>query len=326
VLISSTPAIAFEHVTKRFKAAAHPAVDDVSLEVPHGNLVVLLGPSGCGKTTLLKMVNRLHERDSGRILLGGRDVRSFEINDLRRGIGYAIQSVGLFPHMTVARNIATVPEILRWPTGRIEQRVDSLLELVGLPPTEYRSRYPEQLSGGQQQRVGIARAMAADPDVLLMDEPFAAVDSITRRRLQDALLSIQRRVRKAILFVTHDVDEAIRLGDGIAVMREGKVVQYDTPLNILSNPADDFVASLLGAGDVLRRLSLLSVRSVMHPAPTISPDREGSVLAPDASLREALSLLLSAGDEQLLVRGASGAIEGIIDLAAIKGAVSVRNG
>src|SRR5687768_14416832 len=172
--MSSTPAIAFEHVTKRFPTATHPAVDDVSLEVPQGNLVVLLGPSGCGKTTLLKMVNRLYEHDSGRVLVGGKDVRSFGINDLRRGIGYAIQSVGLFPHMTVARNIATVPEILRWPADRIEQRVDSLLELVGLPPREYRGRYPEQLSGGQQQRVGLARAMAADPAVLLMDEPFAA--------------------------------------------------------------------------------------------------------------------------------------------------------
>jgi osmoprotectant transport system ATP-binding protein len=324
--MTSAPAIAFEHVTKRFPAATHPAVDDVSLEVPQGAFVVLLGPSGCGKTTLLKMVNRLYEHDSGRILVGGKDVRSFEINELRRGIGYAIQSVGLFPHMTVARNIATVPEILGWSKDLIEHRVDSLLELVGLPPTEYGSRYPEQLSGGQQQRVGIARALAADPAVLLMDEPFAAVDSITRRRLQDEMLGIQRRVRKAVLFVTHDVDEALRVGDRIAVMRDGKVLQYDTPLTILSSPADDFVASLLGAGDVLRRLSLLSVWSVMRLAPDNSPPLEGSVLEPDASLREALGLLLSTRQERLGVRGPAGAIEGTIDLDAIKGAVNTGNG
>ncbi|MDQ3706239.1 MAG: ABC transporter ATP-binding protein [Chloroflexota bacterium] len=316
-----TGAITFEHVTKRYPAATQPAVDDVSLEVPHGSLVVLLGPSGCGKTTLLKMVNRLQEHDLGRVLVDGKDVRSFQVNDLRRGIGYTIQSVGLFPHMTVARNIATVPEMLRWDKPRIEERIDSLLELVGLDPGEYRHRYPEQLSGGQQQRVGLARALAADPAILLMDEPFAAIDSITRRRLQDELLDIQARLRKTVLFVTHDVEEAIRLGDRIAVMRLGRVVQYDTPLNILSKPADEFVASLVGAGDVLRRLSLLSVRSAMCPPAGRSPADRGAVLDANSTLREALGLLLSTGAEWLSVRGPSGEEEGIIDLSSIKSAV-----
>src|SRR5207249_3890471 len=224
-----SPAIVFEHVSKRFPAATHPAVDDVSLQVERGSLVVLLGPSGCGKTTLLKMVNRLYEHDSGRILVEGREARSFKVTELRRRIGYVIQSTGLFPHMTVARNIATVPQMLGWDKARIDRRVDELLELVGLPAREYRSRYPIQLSGGQQQRVGLARAMAADPSIMLMDEPFAAIDNITRRRLQDELLGIQRKVRKTILFVTHDVEEALRLADEIAVMREGRVLQYDTP-------------------------------------------------------------------------------------------------
>src|SRR5437868_9045009 len=257
------PAIVFEHVTRRFPGSVRAAVDEVTLEVPHGHLVVLLGPSGCGKTTLLKMVNRLYEHDSGRILIEGREARSFKVTELRRRIGYVIQSTGLFPHMTVAENVAVVPQMLGWSKARIESRIDELLDLIGLSPQEYRNRYPAQLSGGQQQRVGLARAMAADPSIMLMDEPFAAIDNITRRRLQDELLRIQRVVRKTILFVTHDIEEAIRLADKIAVMREGHVVQYDTPLNILSAPADSFVAELVGAEDVLRRLSLLGVAQAM---------------------------------------------------------------
>src|SRR5262245_61555891 len=194
-------AIAFEHVTKRFPLASRPAVDNVSLEVPAGHLVVLLGPSGCGKTTMLKMVNRLYEHDEGRILVEGQEVSTFKVTELRRRIGYVIQSTGLFPHMTVAKNIATVPEMLHWDKARINRRVEELLEMVGLAPDEYCGRYPAQLSGGEQQRVGLARAMAADPSIMLMDEPFAAIDNITRRRLQDELLDIQGKVRKTILFV-----------------------------------------------------------------------------------------------------------------------------
>src|SRR4051812_23178656 len=298
---SSAPAIVFEHVTKRFPGATLPAVDDVSLEVEPGSFVVLFGPSGCGKTTLLKMVNRLYEHDSGRVLIEGREARSFKVTELRRRIGYVIQSTGLFPHMTVAKNIATVPEMIGWDKARIRARVDELLVLVGLPPEEYRSRYPLQLSGGQQQRVGLARAMAADPGIMLMDEPFAAIDNITRRRLQDELLDIQSKVRKTILFVTHDVEEAIRLADEIVVMREGKVVQYDTPFNILSAPVDDFVAKLVGAEDVLRRLSLLTVGSVMTLSAKGLPPRDGAVLKPASSLREALGMMLTYDTDSLSV-------------------------
>src|SRR5215203_2075909 len=208
---SGAPAIVFENVSKRFPGATLPAIDNVYLEVEPGSFVVLFGPSGCGKTTLMRMVNRLHEHDSGRVLVEGREARSFKATDLRRRIGYVIQSTGLFPHMTVAENIATVPNLLGWDKARTNSRIDELLELIGLSPEEYRQRYPAQLSGGQQQRVGLARAMAADPSIMLMDEPFAAIDNITRRRLQDELLRIQSLVRKTILFVTHDIEEAIRL-------------------------------------------------------------------------------------------------------------------
>lgn len=316
---STAPAIIFEHVTRRFPNAILPAINDVSLEVPKGSLVVLFGPSGCGKTTLLKMVNRLYEHDSGRVLVEGREIRSFKPTDLRRRIGYVIQSTGLFPHMTVARNIATVPELLHWDRNRINRRIDELLELVGLPPTEYRARYPAQLSGGQQQRVGLARAMAADPVVMLMDEPFAAIDNITRRRLQDELLNIQSKVRKTILFVTHDVEEAIRLADRIAVMRAGKVVQYDTPLHILSRPADQFVADLMGAEDALRRLSLLTVQSAMMPlTETALPLLDSWPTVPaDCSLRDALNLLLKSNADGLMVVGAKGEPVGTVNMQTI---------
>ncbi|HKP51215.1 MAG TPA: ABC transporter ATP-binding protein [Chloroflexia bacterium] len=318
---SSVPAIAFEGVTKQFPSASDPAVDNVSLEVEQGSLVVLLGPSGCGKTTLLKMVNRLYEHDSGRILFEGQEIRSFKATDLRRRIGYVIQSTGLFPHMTVARNIATVPQLLHWDKARIASRIDELLELVGLPAGEYRERYPQQLSGGQQQRVGLARAIAADPHVMLMDEPFAAIDNITRRRLQDELLSIQGKVRKTILFVTHDVEEAIRLADKIAVMERGKVVQYDTPLSILSAPASEFVASLVGAEDVLRRLSLLSVKTAMRPANGEAITPNDATLPSTTTLREALGLLLSSNADRLAIVDADGTPIGMVDIAAIKQAI-----
>jgi osmoprotectant transport system ATP-binding protein len=317
--VVSAPAIVFEHVSKSFPGSTLHAIDDVYLEVEPGSFVVLFGPSGCGKTTLMKMVNRLYEHDSGRVLVEGQEVRSFKVTDLRRRIGYVIQSTGLFPHMTVAQNIAIVPELVGWDKERINKRIDELLELIGLSPREYCDRYPAQLSGGQQQRVGLARAMAADPSIMLMDEPFAAIDNITRRRLQDELIRIQSMVRKTILFVTHDIEEAIRLADKIAVMRLGKVVQYDTPLNILSNPADDFVADLVGSEDVLRRLSLLSVQSVM------SPLTDGAVLDPnapvlpiDATLRDALGIILSADTNILTIAGPDGQPVGTLGLGAIR--------
>jgi osmoprotectant transport system ATP-binding protein len=316
---SAAPAIIFEHVTRTFPGASAPAINDISLEIEAGSLVVLFGPSGCGKTTLLKTVNRLYEHDSGRVLVEGREVRSFKVTDLRRHIGYVIQSTGLFPHMTVAKNIATVPEMLGWDKARIDHRVDDLLELVGLPPSQYCNRYPAQLSGGEQQRVGLARAMAADPSIMLMDEPFAAIDNITRRRLQDELIRIQGKVRKTILFVTHDIDEALRLADKIVVMRQGRVVQYDTPVNVLTHPADDFVADLLGTEDVLRRLSLLSVLAVMQPYVPTGPRPQGSPTLPTtATMREALGLLLSTGTDSLTILDPEGRPQGIVNLEAIR--------
>ncbi len=239
-----------------------PAVDQVTLEASAGELLVLLGPSGCGKTTLLKTVNRLVEPTGGRVLLRDEDVRDVPTTYLRRRIGYAIQATGLFPHMRVAENIAVVPRLLGWPVARVSARVAELLDLVGLP-FEYGARWPKQLSGGEAQRVGIARALAADPGYLLMDEPFGALDAIARGRLQSALVSIQTRLQKTILFVTHDVDEALLLADRIAVMRDGRLVQVARPLALLSQPADAFVADLVGARDTMRRLRLMSVADAL---------------------------------------------------------------
>lgn len=291
--------IEFDHTSKNFPGASRPAVDAVSLDVQEGHLVVLLGPSGCGKTTLMKMVNRLYEPTGGEIRVGGTEIHRLKVTELRRRIGYVIQQVGLFPHLRINKNVGIVPKMLGWDKDRIEKRVDELLDLVGLPPEEYRNRYPGQLSGGQQQRVGLARALAADPSIMLMDEPFAAIDNITRTRLQDELIRIQRTVRKTILFVTHDVEEAIKLADEIVIMRDGKVIQYDSPLHILTHPADEFVARLSGANDVLRRLSLQTVGSIMLPVG--ENYRKYQQVPQDADLREALAQLLSSQQEELTV-------------------------
>ncbi|SDD51464.1 ABC transporter ATP-binding protein [Nocardioides lianchengensis] len=255
--------IALENVTKRYPGQKAAAVDGLTLTIPAGEIVMFVGPSGCGKTTSLKMINRLIEPSSGTIRIGGQDVRQQGENELRRQVGYVIQGGSLFPHMTVAKNIALVPKLLGWDADRIEQRVVDLLDLVGLDPAKYRGRYPRELSGGQQQRVGVARGLAADPPVILMDEPFGAVDPITRQRLQDELLSIQRELRKTIVCVTHDIDEAIKLGDRILILREGaEVAQYDTPENVLAAPADDFVSDFVGSGSTLKQLSLARVSSI----------------------------------------------------------------
>lgn len=309
--------IEFDHVSKEFPGAIRPAVNQVSLDVQEGHLVVLLGPSGCGKTTLMKMVNRLYEPTGGEIRVGGTEIHKLKVTQLRRRIGYVIQQVGLFPHMRISKNIAVVPRMLGWDKERVEKRVDELLELVGLPPAEYRSRYPGQLSGGQQQRVGLARALAADPSIMLMDEPFAAIDNITRTRLQDELVRIQRTVRKTILFVTHDVEEAIKLADEIVIMEEGKVIQYDSPLNILTNPANEFVARLTGAHDVLRRLSLQMVGSIMLPVSAESP-RNLKQVSKDTNLRDALGLLLSSQQEELLVVDENGQPVGRLTLDMVR--------
>ena len=262
--------VAFEHVTKRYPGTDAPAVDDLSLEVPAGEICVLVGPSGCGKTTSMKMVNRLIEPTGGRITIDGRDVMDLPAVELRRGIGYVIQQVGLFPHLTIGANTAVVPNLLRWDRARIRDRTDELLELVGLPPAEYRDRYPAELSGGERQRVGVARALAADPPVMLMDEPFGAVDPIRRERLQNEFLRLQERVRKTIIFVTHDVDEAIKMGDRIAILQRGGILaQYDTPAAILANPASEFVERFVGADRGLKRLSLARVRDLETIDPVI---------------------------------------------------------
>jgi osmoprotectant transport system ATP-binding protein len=312
-------AIVFERVSKDFSGTGRAAVREVSLEVVEGHLVVLLGPSGCGKTTLLKMVNRLYEPTAGRILIGGTEIHALKLTELRRHIGYVIQQVGLFPHMAVGKNIAVVPQMLSWDKKRIRERVDELLELVGLPANEFRSRYPSQLSGGQQQRVGLARALAADPSIMLMDEPFAAIDNITRTRLQDELLRIQQNVRKTILFVTHDVEEALKLADEIVIMKDGEVVQYDTPLNILTHPANEFVVTLTGAKDVLRRLSLQPAATIMRPWDGRStPNPSAPRIGPTTNLREALSLLISSQSEELEVVDEEGSLVGCLSLEAIR--------
>ena len=261
--MSTAERVVFERVTKRYPGTGkgNPgAVEDLSLEVPAGKVCVLVGPSGCGKTTSLKMVNRLIEPTSGRILIGDTDVTRQDVIALRRGIGYVIQQVGLFPHQTVGENVATVPRLLGWDEARRRARAAELLELVGLDPARYVDRYPAALSGGERQRVGVARALAADPPVLLMDEPFGAVDPIVRERLQNELLRLQERLAKTILFVTHDIDEAIKMGDLVAVLQVGgKLAQFGTPDEILAHPASDFVARFVGADRGLKRLALSRV-------------------------------------------------------------------
>ena len=313
-------AVSFQHVSKRYGANGAAAVEDCSLEVEEGQFVVLLGPSGCGKTTLLKMVNRLHEPTSGQITVNGRSIHSQPVTTLRRGIGYVIQQVGLFPHLTVEDNIATVPRLLGWPKERIDRRTDELLEMVNLAPAEYRRRRPRQLSGGQQQRVGIARAMAADPAILLMDEPFGAIDAITRTHLQDELLRIQGQVRKTVLFVTHDVEEALRLADVLVIMRSGRIVQAAPSREIVSHPADDFVAELVGADDVLRQLSLIPVAERMTPLDGASGATRYT-LDRDSNLRQALAILLQAGGEAVTITH-QGRPVGRITIDDLRGAVS----
>jgi len=264
--------VVFEHVTKRYDTseAGPGAVNDLSMTIPAGSICVFVGPSGCGKTTSLKMVNRLIEPTAGRILIDGRDIQQEDPIELRRRIGYVIQQVGLFPHQSIGENVSVVPKLLGWDAKRRRARSDELLALVGLDPARYRDRYPSQLSGGERQRVGVARALAVDPPVMLMDEPFGAVDPIVRERLQDELLRLQEQLARTILFVTHDIDEAIRLGDLVAVFRTGGILaQFDTPDAILGAPASDFVARFVGADRGLKRLSLSQVAD-LDPRPAVT--------------------------------------------------------
>jgi osmoprotectant transport system ATP-binding protein len=335
---SQAATVAFREVAKTYPGAPEPAIRELSFEVGAGEVCVLVGPSGCGKTTALRLVNRMVEMTGGDIVLDGRSVRDRPPAQLRRHIGYAIQQIGLFPHRTIADNIATVPLLLGWDRERIGARVDELIELIGLDPEQVRDRYPAQLSGGQRQRIGVARALAADPPLLLMDEPFGAVDPINRERLQGELLRLQARLRKTIVFVTHDIDEAIRLGDRIAILRQGGVLaQYAPPAELLMAPADDFVRDFVGADRALKRLALLraadaDLRPVDDGLPyalvrdeagrPVAWQRDGERLPVltidrDESLRDALSALLAGAVSYGAVLDDDGRVRGVLAIDAI---------
>jgi osmoprotectant transport system ATP-binding protein len=349
----------FRHVTKRYPGAENPAISDLSLEVPAGEICVLVGPSGCGKTTAMRLVNRMIDITDGDILLDGQSVRSRNPAELRRHIGYVIQQIGLFPHVSIGDNIATVPRLLGWDRKRVEARIDELLELISLP-AETKERYPAELSGGQRQRVGVARALAADPPLMLMDEPFGAIDPITRERLQNEFLRLQAEIRKTIVFVTHDIDEAIKMGDRIAIMREGGfLAQYDTPERILAEPADEFVARFVGLDRGLKRLALSRLHDLSlepadcvpdassarghadqrrvvfvddenHPVGRLASDGEpepvGPVGRPDTSLRDALSMIMSDNSRPLVVVDGGGAVAGLAPIELIAAALGQASG
>ena len=304
-------------LTKVFPGQRDPAVRDLTLEIASGQTCVLIGPSGCGKTTTMRMINRLIEPTSGTIEVDGQDVSRLDAVALRRRIGYVIQQIGLFPHMTIAENVATVPRLLGWPAPRTRARVEEMLALVGLEPATYGGRYPRELSGGERQRVGVARALAGDPPVMLMDEPFGAVDPITRTRLQNEFLNILRELHKTIVFVTHDIDEAIRMGDRIAILRDGRLVQEGAPAYILTHPADAFVEEFVGADRALKRLGLLSVREAMTPIGTGEVGGDGARISADANARDALSLMMATGATALAVQ-ADGHVIGRVTLARIQ--------
>jgi osmoprotectant transport system ATP-binding protein len=317
---ASMTKIAFRDVTKAYPGVRRPVVDGVTLDVPEGVICMLLGTSGAGKTTLLRMVNRLVEPSSGAITIDGRSILDEDPIALRRRIGYVIQQAGLFPHMTAAENVRVTGEVAGLPKAEMARRGDELLAFVGLDPADYGPRYPRQLSGGEQQRVGLARALATDPGILLMDEPFGALDAITRRRMQDELLRIQRGVQKTILFVTHDVDEAFRLGGVIAVMSEGRLVQAGTPVELLTRPATDFVRRLVGADTMLRQLEYLPVSVALDPPAAGDAARDGdrAPLPRTATLLDALLALVETGASGLAVAAQDGeATRGRVTLVGI---------
>jgi osmoprotectant transport system ATP-binding protein len=294
--------IKLEHVSKTYAGADEPAVSDVTFEVPEGETCVLIGPSGCGKTTTLKMINRLIEPTGGKIFLQDEDVLKKDPVQLRRGIGYVIQQIGLFPHMTIRDNIATVPVLIGWDAARIDSRVDELLAMVGMEPRLYRDRYPRELSGGQRQRVGVVRALAADPPVMLMDEPFGAIDPINRDHLQNEFLRLQKKIKKTIVFVTHDIDEAIKMGTLICILQVGgHIEQFDSPSNILASPANEFVADFVGSDRGLKRLNLIRVMDVMRRGVESLPHSMGSEDAVEHMRKADLDSMLVVDDEEKLV-------------------------
>ncbi|MFV2022449.1 ABC transporter ATP-binding protein [Micromonospora sp. LOL_023] len=305
-------AITLAGIGKRFPDGTE-AVRDLTLEIPAGELVVLIGPSGCGKSTVLRMINRLIEPTAGRVLLGDEDVTTVDPVALRRRIGYVIQHVGLFPHQTIQTNVGTVPRLLGWSRERVRRRADELLELVGLTPGTYARRYPHELSGGQRQRVGVARALAADPVVLLMDEPFSAVDPIARGRLQEEFLRLQAEVRKTIVLVTHDLDEAVRLGDRIAVLSEGgRLEQYAAPATLLGEPATAFVREFVGTDRAIRRLAVTAISRELLETDADPPAMAAPTLALGTSLYDALARLLVSGAEYAQVVDDAGQPVGVV--------------
>ncbi|MGE5485847.1 MAG: ABC transporter ATP-binding protein [Ignavibacteriales bacterium] len=299
----------FINVTKVYPGHP-PAVSNLDLEVAKGEFLVLIGPSGCGKTTTLKMVNRLVKHTSGTIRLWGRDIGEFDDVHIRRSIGYVIQQIGLFPHLTIADNIGIVPRLLKWRRPEIEKRVDALLELVHMDPAMYRKRYPRELSGGQQQRIGVLRALAAEPDIILMDEPFGALDPITRESLQDELKNLQMRLRKTIVFVTHDIDEALKLGDRIVIMRSGEVLQEGTPEDILRHPAGEFVERFIGKDRLASRPEDLTVAQVAVDAVVTAP--------PDFGLAQAVALMQHKHVDSLVITGDDGVFLGMVSVRDIE--------
>ena len=318
--------IVLSDLTKQYPGQEDPAVESVSMDIPAGELVMFVGPSGCGKTTTMRMINRLIEPTSGTINIGGDDVTKLDDVTLRRRIGYVIQQIGLIPHLSIGSNVALVPKLLKWDKKRIDARVEEMLTVVGLDPGQYRDRYPRQLSGGQQQRVGVARALAADPPIMLMDEPFGAVDPITRGRLQDEFLSLQQTLGKTIVFVTHDFDEALKLGDRIAVLRErSQIVQFDTPETILARPANEFVESFIGEGAALKRLHFERVDSLaLGSEPADTNGAHGESVDVSSTLHAALDLMVGKGLQSVTV-DRDGRPAGTIDVDTILSRVHRRD-
>ena len=318
---TSGASIELLNVTKQYPNQDQAAVENFSMKINPGELIMLVGPSGCGKTTTMKMINRIIEPTSGSITIDGEDVLSLDQNTLRRRIGYVIQQIGLFPHMTIAENVSVVPKLLGWSKEKTTARVEELLSVVELDPKTFLNRYPKQLSGGQQQRVGVARALAADPPVMLMDEPFGATDPITREKLQAEFLRLQESIGKTIVFVTHDFDEAIKLGDRIAVLGpKSKIEQFDTPAKILANPASAYVSSFIGEGAALKRLALLLVGNTKLGAASKAHAKAGTVKVSD-NLREALDRIVLAGGNTIGVQDASGATVGSLSIEQISEAL-----
>lgn len=311
--------IRLDNLTKVFETqnGTSVAVDHVSMDVAEGEICILLGPSGCGKTTTLKMINRIISPTSGRIFINGKDTSGCDTTTLRREIGYVIQQIGLFPNMTIEENISIVPKLLGWDRTRTAKRVCELLEMVALDPAIFLKRFPKELSGGQQQRIGVARALAADPPVLLMDEPFGAIDPINREVIQDEFLKMQEKLKKTILFVSHDINEAVKMGDKIAIFRSGKLEQFDTPDNVLAHPASTFIADFVGNDRTLKRLSLLKVGAVMDAHPP--------QVRIDTPLDEAMALMRETGYESIIVVNPHGRVAGVVHKSTVEGQSGVCN-